>query len=154
MDQTEATVQFEVDAPAATVTYRLRTDKFGVCLYHGGWGTTINCLINGQGLVMLTAAGYPAKLLGAAQLEWEKWVEAHPPGERICEDWYLQPDPTMFGGLPGDGGPAGMMAKGPGTEVFFFTDGRWPRIHIQHELTSYSKSAPVEVILALIKANE
>ena len=135
-----------------SISYELVTNESGVWIQHG----SSNCrssrsqLIKENGRVSHEAQGYPAQLLAVAYKEYRRWVKEHPPGERICEGWELLPHPAY---------PATRKyAKGPHTDVYldYRLERKGPqiRIRIEQRQKSCGKSAPIEVVEALLRAED
>jgi len=135
------------------VNYELVTDENGVWILHGSPSchnspTCRTQLIKENGRVGREAQGYPSQLLAAAHQEYQKWVKEHPPGEYICEGWVLLPHPAY---------PATRKyAKGPHTDVYldYNLEGPRRRIRIEQRQKSCGKSAPIEVVEALLRAED
>ena len=132
--------------------YTLVTNEDGVWLQEGSPPRpNTTQLIDKDGFVALGGAGRPSKLIAAAYKEWRRWVKDHPPGVRICEGWYLLPQPEYPGSREWFG--SRKYAKGPQTDVYldYYTD-QENRIRIESKFRTLGKSAPVSVVAALMQA--
>ena len=143
-------VEIESGIVIQAINYELVTNENGVWIRHGSPSchnspTCRSQLIQANGRVSHEAQGYPSQLLAAAHKEYRKWVKEHPPGERICTGWYLLPHPEYPGSRK--------YAAGPQTDVYldYHTD-QESRIRIVQKQGSKSKSAPVSVVAALMRA--
>ena len=142
MNPESSTISFGTSHCSA-FAYKVILSHDGVSWWRGG-----AAILDRQGEVRARAVGIPCDTLAEIYRSWRKWQQEHPPGKRICDGWRLLKDlDTGY-----------WYAQGPKTKVSVARDAgvggwRW-RVRIGNDQQlSKSKSAPLEVICAVLREN-